>query len=175
MKDTWDDYFIDKTDVLKNKLGIISKAELYSKEKEITLKKLAYLELFPIDGEFDINHLKAIHMFLFSDIYPFAGKFRTCSLAKKTQFYDPDMIEDELRKTLIDLNNEIKEVRDRRKYAYVLAKAYYNIMAIHPFRDENEPLGQQKTYLQKYLQNKGFTDFGKSFFLNEFYNFSIKC
>ena len=30
--------------------------------------------------------------------------------------------------------------------------------------DENEPLGQQKTYLQKYLQNKGFTDFGKSFF-----------
>ena len=38
MKDTWDDYFIDKTDVLKNKLGIISKAELYSKEKEITLK-----------------------------------------------------------------------------------------------------------------------------------------
>lgn len=84
MKDTWDDYFIDKTDVLKNKLGIISKAELYSKEKEITLKKLAYLELFPIEGEFDINHLKAIHMFLFSDIYPFAGKFRTCSLAKKT-------------------------------------------------------------------------------------------
>lgn len=34
----------------------------------------------------------------------------------------------------------------------------------HSFIDENEPLGQQKTYLQKYLQNKGFTDFGKSFF-----------
>ena len=34
----------------------------------------------------------------------------------------------------------------------------------HLGADENEPLGQQKTYLQKYLQNKGFTDFGKSFF-----------
>ena len=45
---------------------------------------------------------------------------------------------------------------------------------IHPFQDENEPLGQQKTYLQKYLQNKGFTDFGKSFFKKKFYNFSIK-
>ena len=33
MKDTWDDYFIDKTDVLKNKLGITSKSELYYKEK----------------------------------------------------------------------------------------------------------------------------------------------
>lgn len=35
---------------------------------------------------------------------------------------------------------------------------------IHLLSEENEPLGQQKTYLQKYLQNKGFTDFGKSFF-----------
>ena len=52
---------------------------------------------------------------------------------------------------------------------------HYYFVFIHPFSDENEPLGQQKTYLQKYLQNKGFTDFGKSFFLNEFYNFSIKC
>ena len=52
---------------------------------------------------------------------------------------------------------------------------HVKFLEIHPFQDENEPLGQQKTYLQKYLQNKGFTDFGKSFFLNEFYNSSIKC
>lgn len=42
---------------------------------------------------------------------------------------------------------------------------HYYFVSIHPFSDENEPLGQQKTYLQKYLQNKGFTNFGKSFFL----------
>ena len=41
---------------------------------------------------------------------------------------------------------------------------HVRFLEIHPFQDENEPLGQQKTYLQKYLQNKGFTDFGKSFF-----------
>ena len=41
---------------------------------------------------------------------------------------------------------------------------HVKFLEIHPFQDENEPLGQQKTYLQKYLQNKGFTDFGKSFF-----------
>ena len=41
---------------------------------------------------------------------------------------------------------------------------HFRFEKIHPFGDENEPLGQQKTYLQKYLQNKGFTDFGKSFF-----------
>ncbi len=51
---------------------------------------------------------------------------------------------------------------------------HVKFLEIHPFQDENEPLGQQKTYLQKYLQNKGFTDFGKSFFKKNFYNFSIK-
>lgn len=45
---------------------------------------------------------------------------------------------------------------------------HYYFVSIHPFTDENEPLGQQKTYLQKYLQNKGFTDFGKSFFWMNF-------
>lgn len=137
MKDTWDDYFIDKTNVLKNNLGVTDNKTLEKEEKEITLKKLTYLELFPIDGKFDINHLKAIHMFLFSDIYPFAGKFRTCSLAKKTQFYDPSIIEDELKKVLEELNKSINEIYDQRKYAYVLANAYYNIMAIHPFREGN--------------------------------------
>ena len=41
---------------------------------------------------------------------------------------------------------------------------HYEFVFIYPFSDENEPLGQQKTYLQKYLQNKDFIDFGKSFF-----------
>ena len=48
---------------------------------------------------------------------------------------------------------------------------HYQFERIHPFGDENEPLGQQKTYLQKYLQNKGFTDFGKSFFLKKILQF----
>lgn len=73
-------------------------------------------------------------------------------------------------KKLLDWYNKIdnKTVED-------IIEFHVRFESIHPFQDENEPLGQQKTYLQKYLQNKGFTDFGKSFFLNKFYNFSIKC
>ena len=152
MRDTWDDYFIDKTDTLKNNLGITDKSELCSKEKSISLKKLAYLELFPIDGKFDINHLRAIHMFLFSDIYPFAGKFRTCSLAKKTQFYDPSIIEDELKKVLDKLNESINEFYDERKYSYVLANAYYNMMAIHPFREGNGRSARE--FLREFVLDK---------------------
>ena len=55
---------------------------------------------------------------------------------------------------------------DWKKYHPIIRAALLHgeLVKIHPFIDENEPLGQQKTYLQKYLQNKGFTDFGKSFF-----------
>ena len=45
-----------------------------------------------------------------------------------------------------------------------MALIHYQFKSIHPFYDGNEFLGQKKIYLQKYLQNKGFTDFGKSFF-----------
>lgn len=36
--DTWDEYFIEGTNVLKNKLGITNKEELSKNEKIITLK-----------------------------------------------------------------------------------------------------------------------------------------
>lgn len=151
-EDTWDNYFIENTEVLKNNFNISNKEDLETKEKEISLKKLTYLELFPIEGKFDINHLKAIHMFLFSEIYPFAGKFRTCSLAKKTQFYDPEIIEDELIKTLDKLNKEISCVYDKRKYAYILAETYYSIMAIHPFREGNGRSARE--FLREFVLDK---------------------
>lgn len=62
-------------------------------------------------------------------------------------------------KNLISWYNDIKN-----KTILDIIDFHVRFEKIHPFQDENEPLGQQKTYLQKYLQNKGFTDFGKSFF-----------
>lgn len=136
--DTWDDYFIEGTNVLKNNFNIDNNEELEQKEKEISLKKITYLELFPIEGKFDAIHLRAIHKFIFDEIYPFAGEYRTCTLAKTTRnFYDPDIIEDELDKTLKTLSEEVKSITDKRKYAYVLAKAYYDLMTVHPFREGN--------------------------------------
>lgn len=64
-------------------------------------------------------------------------------------------------KTLEYLTQNMSKVPDKKARATMV---YYTLLNLHMFSDENEPLGQQKTYLQKYLQNKGFTDFGKSFF-----------
>ena len=137
-KDNWQEYFIEGTNTLKNKFNILDSKELEEKEKEITLKKLSYLNLFPIEGNFDDKHLKEIHKFLFDDIYFFAGEYRKCTMAKTTRnFYDPEIIEDLLKKRLSQMNEEVKDVLSVRMYSFFLSKVYYDLMTIHPFREGN--------------------------------------
>lgn len=56
-----------------------------------------------------------------------------------------------------------------------MAISHSQFETIHAYRDEDEPLEQKATYLQKCLQNKGFTEFSKSFFLQKFNQIYIKC
>lgn len=135
--DTWDEYFIEGTNVLKNKLEITNKEELSKNEKIITLKKLAYLEMFPIEGKFDSDHLRKIHYFLFNDIYYFAGEYRKCEMARFREFVNPDEIEVRLKNELDKMNKEVKNILSIDGYSYFLAEEYYELMVIHPFREGN--------------------------------------
>ena len=135
--DTWDEYFIEGTNVLKNKLGITNKEELSKNEKIITLKKLAYLEMFPIEGKFDSDHLRKIHYFLFNDIYYFAVEYRKCEMARFREFVNPDEIEVRLKNELDKMNKEVKNILSIDGYSYFLAEEYYELMVIHPFREGN--------------------------------------
>ena len=135
--DTWNEYFIEGTNVLKNKLGITNKEELSKNEKIITLKKLAYLEMFPIEGKFDSDHLRKIHYFLFNDIYYFAGEYRKCEMARFREFVNPDEIEVRLKNELDKMNKEVKNILSIDGYSYFLAEEYYELMVIHPFREGN--------------------------------------
>lgn len=130
--------FIRGTTVLKNKLCIKDEKQLEEQEKLITLKKLVMLELTPIEGSFDIEHLKKIHKFLFEDIYYFAGELRRCTMAKTTRgFYDPEYIEGSLKEYLQMMNERVNEIQSVRMYACFLSKSYYDLMTIHPFREGN--------------------------------------
>lgn len=82
--------------------------------------------------------------------------------------YTPTQEEKEISDLLKNLEDYINENDDEVDPLIKMALIHYQFKSIHPFYDGNESLGQQKTNLQKYLQNKGFTDFGKSFFLNKF-------
>ncbi|MBQ3122578.1 MAG: Fic family protein, partial [Firmicutes bacterium] len=79
---------------LENKLSISSSWELAKIEEEISKKKA--LELFEL-GILDkleagtLDSLKAIHRYLFEDIYEFAGEIRTVNISKGSFRFAPVM------------------------------------------------------------------------------------
>ncbi len=70
--------------VLHNKLGIIDGAQLHEVEYQLTRIRALELQLEPIPGKFDLEHLKAIHEHLFKDVYDWAGKEREINVSKKS-------------------------------------------------------------------------------------------
>ena len=138
MDNNWDKYIIEGTNVLKNKLGITDKETLEQKEKELVLPHLAFLHLNPILTVPSAEGLKDIHQFLFSDLYSWAGQYRTCTLRKNTyNFTDPSLIEEELKSVIERYSNEIDRVQTKDEYAFVLAPFYYDLIRVHPFREGN--------------------------------------
>lgn len=79
-------YCYPDSEVLKNKLNITDKNELFEAEKELTAIRLKELQDKPIKGKFDFKHLKAIHGFIFQDVYDWAGKERTVEIGKINMF-----------------------------------------------------------------------------------------
>ncbi|TNH06939.1 Fic/DOC family protein [Testudinibacter sp. TR-2022] len=65
---------IDQNGVLYNKVGAKTQAELEEKERDITTFRMASLQINAIKGNFDLVHLKAIHRYIFSPIYSWAGE-----------------------------------------------------------------------------------------------------
>lgn len=153
----WEDYIIGDTNVLKNKLGITDRFELQKKETEIVVSKLAYLYMRGMKGNFDQNHLCAIHKFLFEDIYEFAGKFREVDIFKDS---DAFVHYEDIEKSLYDLFNEMnhKEVNVNNKFeiAKYLADYYYKLIEVHPFREGN---GRSTREFMRQLVLKKFGDY----------------
>ena len=52
----------------------------------MTAVRLLELQMNPIKGNFDFNHLKKIHKYIFQDLYDWAGKPRTVELSKNNLF-----------------------------------------------------------------------------------------
>ncbi len=57
------------TACLINKLDIRDEKQLEIVESHITLAKISILHQTPLDGNFDFNHYKNIHKFIFEDLY----------------------------------------------------------------------------------------------------------
>lgn len=79
------------TTCLINRFDIHDEKKLASLETIITSAKCGVLEKDPIIGDFDFSHYKAIHKFIFEDLYTWAGQVRTVNISKKgTSFVEAE-------------------------------------------------------------------------------------
>ncbi len=132
-------YCYPHTHVLRNKLDIHDKDELFKVEQELSSARYFEITKRPIPGDFSLDHLCAIHRYLFQDIYDWAGKIRTVDISKGTIFCLTQFIEIEFKKVQdwIIANDYLKYVDDKEAMAKRLAYLIGEINMIHPFREGN--------------------------------------
>ena len=132
-------YCYKGTNVLVNKMNIKDPIALKNYETSVIGLKLMALSEQGITGRFDVSHFVSIHKFLFEDIYPFAGLFRTENIAKDYfQFAEWEYIESELTRLLSELKSEnFLANLTKEKFAERLAYYWAELNVLHPFREGN--------------------------------------
>ena len=80
------------TAILINKFDIRDEAKLNEVETVLVSARSAEWITAPAANTFDFAHYKAIHQFLFSDLYDWAGQIRTVNISKKGTIFCPAKI-----------------------------------------------------------------------------------
>lgn len=116
---------------LENKLGITDSAALACEEEKISKKKAIKLfETGMLDlleaGKF--SSLKAIHKYLFEDIYEFAGEIRKVNISKGNFRFAPLMY---LEAALDNIDKMPQSTFDE------IIEKYVEMNIAHPFREGN--------------------------------------
>lgn len=133
-----DDYY-DGTDCLVNKLNIRDKDQLAIIEAGITLAKMADLERSPLNLDFDFEHYKKIHEYLFDDLYEWAGKIRTVDISKKGTSFTPAKDIEKVAELCFGRLKKQKFFKnlDFDDFVNNIVDFYCDTNMLHPFREGN--------------------------------------
>lgn len=116
---------------LENKLGLTNSADLAREEERISKKKA--VELFE-NGTLDkldagkFSALKAIHKYLFDELYDFAGEIRTVNISKGSFRFAPMVY---LEAALENIDQMPQSTFDE------IVEKYVEMNIAHPFREGN--------------------------------------
>ncbi|WP_114217107.1 Fic family protein [Ochrobactrum sp. 3-3] len=143
----------DRTDVLRNKFGIRSHSELRTEEYRASAVRMAQISLGAGPrGQFDKEHLKAIHRHIFQDVYEWAGHTRNESPIVDGQRVEPigglskggtsflhgsriDMGLDEALKPIRD--PEVLRGSTPEQFVERAGQVMADLNYVHPFREGN--------------------------------------
>ena len=153
-------YCYPGTSTLRNKLGITDQNKLDAIERDLTAIRTLQLEQNPINGNFDLKHLKGIHRFIFGDIFEWAGSLRTVNISKGVLFCRSDYLEDNCNDLFRKLSKEHFEEMNYEKFVSTLAHYLGEINAMHPFREGNGRA--QRAFINQLAMKYGYyLDFSK--------------
>ena len=137
-----DPYLDPETGLLRNLVGARDHATLVAAEGALVFARAIQLLDQPPESTSDLSELRAIHLFLFQDLFGWAGQIRVVDIRKKaeaSQFFLPvSIIERAAEFAAGELRND-DELRGMRRDQFVerLAYHYDSFNYIHPFREGN--------------------------------------
>ena len=145
------------TTILINKLNIKDEALLNEVEATLVSAKTAIWENDPLHSTFDFIHYKAIHEFLFSDLYDWAGQVRTVDISKKgTRFCPYEEIEDLSNRIFARLHKcELFTKLKRKQFLSEVLEFYCITNHLHPFREGNGRT--QRIFITQLINNAGYS------------------
>jgi cell filamentation protein len=141
---------------MKNKLGITSADELAKAEADFASVRTFELSKNPVAGNFDFEHLKAIHRTLFQDVYDWAGVPRDVNMSKgDTYFLDHQEIKPTAAKIFSCLAKENHLAGlSKRKFSERAAFYLGEIYRLHPFREGNSRT--QREFVNNLARQNGY-------------------
>lgn len=133
------DPYMGPDGVLANVPGIKRPAVLRAFEYANTSFRLAELRQTPVDGQFDLAHLCAIHAYAFRAVYAWAGEPRIVNLSKGTSSFErAASVESRAAELAAGLKAD-GYLRGLAKPDFVdrFTRHYADWNALHPFREGN--------------------------------------
>lgn len=134
-----DPYVDGETGVLKNKLGIRDQATLEGAEADLVSIRSQELWLSPLEGKFDLTHLKKVHRHLFHDVYLWAGELRTVDISKGDNRFAHHAFLEGAAETIFARLRKENYLAGLNVDVFCSRAAFYlgELNALHPFRDGN--------------------------------------
>lgn len=144
------------TTVLINKFDIRDEEKLNEVESVIASARFAEWVNAPKADSFDFEHYKAIHHFLFSDLYDWAGQIRAVNISKKgTNFTPAKNIEEQASLIFKRLKNcNYFKGLGLDEFVDEIVDFYCVTNALHPFREGNGRT--QRVFLTQLIRNAGY-------------------
>lgn len=144
------------TTVLINRFGLHTQGELNAVEAALVTAKAMQWEDAPRCNAFDFDHYRAIHKYLFEEIYDWAGKIRAINISKKGTQFCPATEIPRVGNAVFGRLKEQNFFKDlpKDRFTEEIVDFYERTNELHPFREGNGRT--QRVFLAQLAQNAGY-------------------